>query len=343
MTALKIYTNQNFLNAQNRSKVFPLLFDLCYLKNTELRAYYELTDDIKDSDILIVPIDINSFKRHSIEYNNFFEASVNENKPLWYYLAGDSDQVSKIQLGYEFRLGGFQSKLSNNIITIPAFINDPYDENPVIKFSVLKKFEKPTIGFVGHADNSLKVLRKGMVRLVLYSIKEGGFSFKSVKNRFFYVSQRAKYLKRLQRDHRFLTQFIFRKNYRAGLSVNSELRKITTDEFFLNIRDNMFTFCMRGAGNFSVRFFQVLAMGRIPILFNTDCPLPLCDIIDWKEHVLILENEMDIGLQITNFFDNHSEDELKNIQTKNRQLWITHLERVNYFIKINKKFNYLLK
>ncbi|MDB2389045.1 glycosyltransferase family 47 protein [Flavobacteriaceae bacterium] len=340
---LRLYTDTKFLTEENRKKVFPLLFDLCYLKNSELQNYYELTSDIYNSDVLIVPIDLNTFKKYSSEYKKILSVSRSQNKPLWYYIAGDSDQISKIELGYEFRLGGHQSKLSNKVITIPSFINDPYDQNLKVEFSVLNKLEKPSIGFVGYADNSLITYMRGMGRLIFYSLIERNFALLPMKERFFYGVHRAKLLEILSRDNGLLTNFILRKKYRAGSSFGSENRKITSDEFYHNIYENLFTFCIRGAGNFSVRFFQVLAMGRIPILFNTDCPLPLSDIIDWEKHILMVKDDMDFGLQITKFFDNHSEEELKTIQINNRQLWITHLERVNYFIKINQKFNYLLK
>ena len=40
---LKLYTDKTFLNEQHRSKVFPLLFDLFYLKS-EIKAVHNNLD-----------------------------------------------------------------------------------------------------------------------------------------------------------------------------------------------------------------------------------------------------------------------------------------------------------
>ena len=50
-----------------------------------------------------------------------------------------------------------------------------------------------------------------------------------------------------------------------------------------NILRNPYTVCVRGGGNFSVRFYEVLSAGRIPIFIDTDCVLPLENQIPWRE------------------------------------------------------------
>lgn len=41
--------------------------------------------------------------------------------------------------------------------------------------------------------------------------------------------------------------------------------------------------CIRGAGNFSHRLYETLAMGRIPIIVDTDMVMPCADQIDWNK------------------------------------------------------------
>jgi hypothetical protein len=74
------------------------------------------------------------------------------------------------------------------------------------------------------------------------------------------------------------TNFILRNKYRAGVTSESQ-RECATRAFFDNIFNNPYTFCLRGAGNFSVRFYETIVMGRIPLLIDIDIRLPIEGVI----------------------------------------------------------------
>ena len=85
---------------------------------------------------------------------------------------------------------------------------------------------------------------------------------------------------------------------------------------------------MRGAGNWSFRFFETLSAGRIPVLIDTDSALPLEDRVDWSLHVCRvpvgrLPEAAEIvaahhrGLGPAGF---------REVQLRNRELWLGALE-----------------
>ena len=76
-------------------------------------------------------------------------------------------------------------------------------------------------------------------------------------------------------------------------STRDELRA----EFVDNIVQNIYTMCVRGAGNFSLRFFEVLSAGRIPLIIDTDLPLPMTDVIDYKKFCVFIDQS-----KISNIF-----------------------------------------
>ena len=70
---------------------------------------------------------------------------------------------------------------------------------------------------------------------------------------------------------------------------------------------------MRGGGNYSLRLYETLCLGRIPLFINTDCVLPFENNIDWKELCLwVDENDLDrIGEIVLDFHSSISKKSLR--------------------------------
>lgn len=151
------------------------------------------------------------------------------------------------------------------------------------------------------------------------------------------IPYRYKYIKALKRS-KLTTNIIIRKSHWAP-EVD---KKTAVKEFFDNIRDNIFIFCCRGDGNYSYRFYETLMMGRIPILIDTDSPLPFEDKIKYQDHlVLIHESEIksprDIIKYITDFYT-EKETILEEIQHKNRELWEKYFSATGFVDQFIKEF-----
>ena len=134
---------------------------------------------------------------------------------------------------------------------------------------------------------------------------------------------RKKILNILDRKSNLNTNFILRDRYQGGESKKKDTFQIMRKEFYQNIYHSDYTLCIRGTGNFSARFYETLALGRIPIFINTDCMLPFNDVIEWKKHIIWIEqNEIsDIGLKILEFHNGLTQDSFTNLQNENRKLW----------------------
>ncbi len=329
----KIYTLKSFCTPENRSIIFPLLFDLYYVENEVTRHHFCLVDDISSADIAILPLDINWFLVNDFdEYKKFIVSATRCSVPIWVYSAGDfgitvSDSVTT------FRLGGFDSKLSRNTHIMPCFVTDPYRYILRDDWSPVSKIKKPTIGFVGNADGSAFKWFKEFLLHYINEIRKILGSDLHDRQSFFPSSiKRFKLLRNLARDKRLYCNFVYRKKYRGG-ALTAEERAQTTLEFYTNVRDSLYTFCLRGAGNFSVRFYETLLSGRIPLLVATDCRLPLSDVIDWNKHCVVAD-EHNVVEKLIEFHVSKSEGELNEIQKNNRNLMLNTLNRVCYFIHI---------
>ena len=98
--------------------------------------------------------------------------------------------------------------------------------------------------------------------------------------------------------------------------------------------------CVRGAGNYSARFYEALALGRIPVLVNTDCILPLKDKINWNEHCVWVDDyELDdIINKIEVFHRKLSDADFKHLQIRNRQLWMDKITFQGFYKSYSDKY-----
>lgn len=336
---LKFYTNIEEITPENRKRVFPMLFDWFYLKSPQVKEYFKCVEAIEDADVCILPVDLGFYllNNRKQEVDIFFAAARKLQKKVWVYSGGDFGTTILDDV-VTFRLGGFHSKMNLNTFVMPSFINDPYNTIISKKWQPLSKKEKPTIGFVGNADGSFS---KWMKEALIYSkqtlnrLLKKDFSDKQ----FFFPSSniRFKLLEKLRISDKIDVDFIYRNKYRGGATTEAQKIK-TTLEFYENIERNLFTFCLRGSGNFSVRFYETLMMGRIPVLIDTDVRLPYYNHVDWNNHCVIATSQNYIE-QIVAFYEKHSDEVLIEIQKENRRLALEQLNRQAYFISISKLEN----
>lgn len=335
---IKLFTDKSYLTPKNRSVVFPLLFDLWYLPSARLAEKYQLVDSLTACDIVVVPVDLAHFGgEHKIK--EFISTALNAKKVVWIYSAGDYGQSIDYPV-YIFRNGGFDSKLNQKTMLLPSFINDPL---VFLKedFIALAKPIQPKIGFVGHANNSMLKLIKERWSHFKYCV-DLSRKVLITDAQPFYPSSRKRFrlLQQLQKDNRITTNFIFRKRYHSGFKNTKDKINVTLS-FFQNIQTNPYTFCVRGAGNFSVRFYETLAMGRIPFVIDTDFRLPLDQIIDWDAHCVMASEDQAIAA-LLDFHHSISPEHFIQMQIDNRKLWLEFLEREAYFIKIHSIFKQMI-
>lgn len=336
---LKFYTDSTQLTPENRKRVFPMLFDWFYLEQPLIKQHFHRVHTIEEADICILPIDLGFYLANNkkSEVDLFIAAAKKSNKKVWVYSGGDFG-TTMLEDVITFRLGGFHSKMNANTFVMPSFINDPYTSILSKRWQPLPKNEKPSIGFVGNADGSFsKLLKEALifVRQALNRVLKKDFTDKQV---FFPSSSvRFKVLEKLRFSPEIDADFIYRNKYRAGAVTEVQKTK-TTMEFYQNMERNLYTFCLRGSGNFSVRFYETLMMGRIPVLIDTDVRLPYHTHIDWNKHC-VRASPQNYLEKLVAFHNQYSNEELLAIQERNRQLALSQLNRQTYFVSISKLEN----
>ena len=102
-----------------------------------------------------------------------------------------------------------------------------------------------------------------------------------------------------------------------------------------------YVLCARGHGNYSIRFYETLSSGRIPVFINTDCVLPFEEWIDWKRYcVWVEEHEVArVAEKVAEFHDGLSDGEFRDRQRACRQLWSEWLSPLGFFTNFRRYFD----
>lgn len=286
------------------------------------------TLDISKAEVVLIPFSINWYFKNKKE---FLLKEVNllcqeHNSKACAYVSGDFGIVFPefSNITY-FRMGGFQSQLSENNKGFPVGLSDHfqgiYKQESI---SPLAKRELAVVGFCGHATTSVSKRLKELAKCV----EENGRRLfqnpfrKDWEPLFASAHERAQLLGYLEDSSLLKTNFIYRNQYRAGAQSEAD-RSRTTFEYYDNIAASDYVLCVRGAGNFSVRFYETLMMGKIPVFVNTDCLLPFEDQINWKDHVVWVEwkDRKRIAQIVSDFHRNLSNEDFVQLQLNNRKLW----------------------
>ncbi len=295
--------------------------------NIEPDTFY-YTNQIEEANLVLIPRTINYYfeNKKTAELDKINQLCSKYKIMAFAFIGGDWGLAyPEFKNITYFRMGGFRSQLSNLNQGFPAALSDHYMRlYGKEEIEAREKQVKPIIGFCGHATLSFIKRLKENMKFVIENIK------RSIRNPFrndwepLFASayQRALLMKSLEASKQVHTNFIYRNNYRAGYKTPQQLED-TTFEYYENIRNSDYVLCVRGGGNFSIRLYETLMMGRIPIFVNTDCILPQTDKIDWKKHVVWVEwaDRKNITEIIIKFHSHITPEDFKAMQYANRELW----------------------
>jgi len=216
--------------------------------------------------------------------------------------------------GIILRQSAYRStRLPNEIIT-PALVEDVGRT----EFEPRPKGMHPTVGFVGKAGfNSIKEMARYAIRN--YAMRSGA------DREGIYFRRRA--LALLSRDFRIELRSSIRRSFSAHASTIELAPERARAEYLESLERNLFTLAPRGDGNYSLRFYETLSMGRLPILIDTDMELPLEREIPYDSFIVRVPwDELDrLGDIVWQMWQSHDEDELIEMQRKARNAFETSL------------------
>ena len=138
---------------------------------------------------------------------------------------------------------------------------------------------------------------------------------------------RHELLRQITINSNITDNFILRRLFWGGDPHNP----ILINDYEENILSSHFTICNRGAGNFAIRFYQTLALGRIPLVLNTDTLLPFENEINWNEIIIMKDSEEEIINTLLEWWETK---DIEHIQYKCKEIYDKYFTPEQYFENI---------
>ncbi len=343
MRTLKLYTSQKWLPPDKKWVIllYPFWGEVPLAPNdpdtgrfeeylAKGKQSIELINQLENCDVAVLPFEY-ATDQESINYaNKAATEALAANKKLLVFYNSDFTSAINLPSSIILRTSFFKSSKKNNEYAFPGWSVDFIKKYAKGAFSHLPKAPRPEISYCGYIDSLTQT------RLSIFSkIKN---TFKGKEKDIYKIGQvlRGKSVRALAADERIKTDFIIRNGFWAeGMEDKNKAKK----EYAENMLRCPYALVVRGAGNFSYRLYEVLSCGRIPVFINTDCVLPYEELIDWKKHVVLVE-EKEVGKlndKIVAFHQRISEKDFINLQFQNRKLyeeWISPLGFFNHLYQL---------
>lgn len=217
-----------------------------------------------------------------------------------------------------------------NVFALPILLNqDPMEEIQKHKI-ILNKNPLRRIGWRGNSKISFGKLIYAYVRAVLLSIYRKDFRGPRKQNSTVFRAMVLSKLEKILPDSSLdliSRTFFYKKNMSGALKQRIE---------FLNcLNDNWFSLVIRGYGNWSYRFYETMAMGRIPLIVNPDHSkhtLPFQNSIDYTQSCMIIDNKK-MNRSFLNEMLDLKESTIKEMGAKNRQIFLKYYRNNSSFIE----------
>jgi hypothetical protein len=315
---LKLFTDRSYVPLGRR--YVPLLYPFWGFlkedKSLDSERFSEYTKkggtffslvQIEEADAVLLPCEWQDRGRYHEALMLAEKARVYK-KPLIIFYNSDSDENIPISNAIIFRTSLFKSRQKTNEYALPGWSTDFLQAYCNSQLTLRDKQPIPSVGYTGYIDyhNAISFLR-----YLTNLIKNRGRKHTGAILRGMAV--------RLLSIHRQInTHFILRN---GGMTGKANIVKRT--EYVRNIIASDYSLIVRGGGNFSYRFYEVLSCGRIPLFVNTDCVLPFDHIIDWKKHMIWVEVEdiKSIAERVLAFHSSLSNEEFHDLQRSARYLY----------------------
>tara|TARA_B100000508_G_scaffold5606_1_gene4371 strand:- start:2545 stop:3627 length:1083 start_codon:yes stop_codon:yes gene_type:complete len=294
--------------------------------------YVERVTNPSEADYLLVPHHYGRARRVSGYLDRINQLAREHNKKILVFAFQDDATPINWPEAIIFRVSAYASEMLSNEFIVPYIVED-FTES--YNFLPKKLANKVSVGFVGLAGfDSNKQMIRSSVKEVLRTAHSLLTRFQFLKERRKGIFVRSEMLKVIQKEKNLDANFLIRGRYSGHAdNLSPEQVKKIRDEYISNIVESDLTLSPRGEGNGSQRFYEVLSLGRIPLLIDTDNQLPFEEVIPYERFVIRIpySERKNVGKWVSDFFADLTQEEYEKRQEEARFYFKKYLSLNGYY------------
>ncbi len=289
--------------------------------------FYSVTEKTSDADMVFPPYRHDWLLRHD---RALLDECVQQARlaglPLLIDGIGDVEYPVNIENAYVLRIGGYRFLPEKNRIQVPAASDDLLERCMDGQLQMRKKREgeKPIVGFAGWAQlTPMQTLRtvakelparlRGVVDSRYRAMRKG-------------VLWRRRALKILDRSDTVELRAVKRPTFSGSVkTASADMRELRQDLVDL-VLDSDYGLDVRGDANESTRLYEILSLGRIPVILDTERNLPFRDVVRYEGFSLIVDfrDIKRLPERIADFHRNIRPEVFEEMQRAGRAAFLAH-------------------
>ncbi len=248
--------------------------------------FFTIVSDPKEADFFAVPFEFFDVLDRFLPYLEavYAAAQIAEKKVLLFDYTDYVDRIPHLpKHSVLFRVSVYRHHKRENELVMPYFVEDLGKRYGIAPQQV---HTEPIIGYCGQSGFSSRsrhlraIIKRCFSVLLLYLRLD---AHPSVHTRGIFWRRRA--IRIVQRSG-IRSSIVVRRFYSLHQKSGSFEPRRNRDEYVENLRECDLALCTRGDANASQRFYEALSASRIPLFLDTDCVLPLEELIDYDRVML---------------------------------------------------------
>lgn len=240
----------------------------------------DLVSDPSQADILLLAHNYPLIRDRRDYLQRYREFAQRCNKRIVVFWHGDGTDAVALPHTVVLRTSQYKSRLRPGEYIMPAYAED------LSKAAALTLRPKhdgpPVVGFCGWATfknpkNAVGTFLRALPLEVLSAVTGSSLWSARIKG----IWLRRQVLRVLDRSALVQSNCILRSSHSAHAATIRTDPQEARRAYIQNMQESDFALCIRGDGNYSLRFYEALSLGRVPLFLDTDCAFPLEDRIDY--------------------------------------------------------------
>lgn len=285
---------------------------------------YTITDDIRMADLVLAPYPHVWFLRHDQTlFDECARTAREASLPLLVDGTGDVEHPIDAENVFVLRYSGYRFLPERGRIQIPLYADDLLERYQGGDLTVRKKAEaKPIVGFAGWASlSSLQYLKTLLKELPVRLRGILDSRYRACTRGVFW---RAKAIELLNKSPLVTLNLRSRSSFSGTAKTAVGNMQTLQKEMVDTILASDYALDVRGDANNSARLFEILSLGRIPVILDTERIFPFSDKIDYASFALVVDFR-DINTlpeKIAEFHKNVSPEKFEQMQRTARAVYL---------------------